>query len=391
MTNVSPSADMTGPASFALRLPPNTRFGRGCTSGAIPEIVGAGRRLIFVHGRDPARSTKLRAALEAAGASLHCVVCPCEPTLAMLVDALAAGRDWRADAVVAMGGGAALDLGKALAALLPAPSADPLEHLEVVGAGRPLVAPPLPFIAIPTTSGTGSEATKNAVITVPEHARKVSLRDDRMVAALILIDPALTDGTPHSQTLASGLDAVTQLIEPYLSARATPFTDVLCRPAIAEGLAALAELMERGEAPGARDRLAYAAYVSGLALANSGLGAVHGLAGVLGGETREPHGVICGRLLPEVLRALAAAAPDGSKTAIRLAQIEEDLQRALGVGREGLPHWTAQRGLQPGKAPLDAVTRQRIAAQSAASSSMKASPIALSETELSEVLERAGW
>lgn len=391
MTIRSQSADMTGLVPFALRLPPNTRFGRGAALRAVTEVAALGPRLIFVHGGDPVRSADLRGALDAAGATLQTVACSTEPTLDMLTDALDAARDWRADAVVAMGGGAALDLGKALAALLPAPSTDPLEHLEVVGAGRPLAAAPLPFVAVPTTAGTGSEATKNAVITVPEHARKVSLRDDRMVADLVVIDPSLTDGTPPRQTLASGLDAVTQLIEPYLSARATPFTDALCRPAIVEGLSALATLMDRGEAPQARDALAYGAYVSGIALANAGLGAVHGLAGVVGGETQEPHGAICGRLLPEVLCTLAAVAPEGSQTAERLAQIDADLQGTLGVGCDGLADWIAQRGLGPGAAPLDPESRRRIAAQSAASSSMKASPITLSETQLAGVLERAGW
>lgn len=382
---------MSSSASFSLRLPPHTRFGRGAAQAAVPEIAALGPQLMFVHGRDAARSAEIRGALKAAGASVRTVACPSEPTLGMLTDALSEARAQRPDAVVAMGGGAALDLGKALAALLPAPSSDPLEHLEVVGAGRPLAAAPWPFVAIPTTSGTGSEATKNAVITVPEHARKVSLRDDRMVAALIVVDPGLTDGTPPAQTLASGLDAVTQLIEPYLSARATPFTDALCRPAIVDGLAALATLMDGGEDRQARDALAYAAYVSGIALANAGLGAVHGLAGVLGGATHEPHGAICGRLLPQVLRALATAATEGSSTALRLARIDADLQGALDVSREGLADWIAERGLRPGRAPLDPATRRRIAAQSAASSSMRASPIALSEAQLSEVLERAGW
>src|SRR6056297_321692 len=208
---------MTPIPPYALRLPAHVRFGRGAALSAAPEMAAFGRRLLLVHGRTPDRAAPLLGALEASGCTVATVSCPAEPTLALLEETLAAGREMRPDAVVAIGGGAALDLGKALAALLPSAGA-PLDHLEVVGAGRPLAATPLPCIAIPTTAGTGSEATRNAVIGVPDHARKVSLRDERMVPALAVIDPALCDGTPKPQTLASGLDAVTQVIEPYLCA-----------------------------------------------------------------------------------------------------------------------------------------------------------------------------
>ena len=135
--------------------------------------------------------------------------------------------------------------------MIPAP-AGVMDHLEVVGKGMPLTAAPLPFVALPTTSGTGSEATKNAVIDVPAHRRKVSLRDDRMVARVAIVDPALTDGAPRGVTLASGLDALTQVIEPYVSRRANPATDALARAAIPQGIAALVTLMEREDAGGAR-------------------------------------------------------------------------------------------------------------------------------------------
>jgi alcohol dehydrogenase class IV len=192
-------------------------------------------------------------------------------------------KGFRPDWVAALGGGAAIDLGKALAALIPAPDG-PMEHLEVVGKGLPLKVPPLPFIAIPTTAGTGAEVTRNAVIGLPDHGRKVSLRDERMVARVAIVDPALTDGCPRGVTLASGLDAVTQVIEPFVSVKATPYTDALARPAIATGMAALMRLMQ-GEDPEARDRLAWVSLCGGLALSNGGLGAVHGFAGVIGGMT----------------------------------------------------------------------------------------------------------
>ncbi|RDC71484.1 iron-containing alcohol dehydrogenase [Rhodovulum sp. 12E13] len=372
---------------FSLRLPARVRFGRGALQAALPEIAAFGPRLLLVHGQSAARSAPLRAALEEAGCTVAGLSCPGEPTLKALEQALAEGRAAAPDAVVAMGGGAALDLGKAVAALLPSGS-DPLDHLEVVGAGRPLAAAPLPCIAIPTTAGTGSEATKNAVIGVPEHARKVSLRDDRMVPDLAVIDPGLTDGTPKPQTLASGLDAVVQVIEPYLSARATPFTDALARPAIEHGLSALVTLMDKGEDAGARDRLAYTAHVSGIALANAGLGVVHGLAGPLGGETGAPHGAICARLLPSALRALDGKLPASGEGRARLVEVCDLIERSVPGGRASMEGWLDAHGL-PAMPSLSGTVRDRVAEAACASSSMKASPVPFDRAELAHLLAAA--
>jgi len=378
---------MTPIPPFGLRLPARVRFGRGALEAAVPEIAAFGSRLLLVHGRSGARSAPLRAAIEAAGCDVACLACPGEPTLEALEQGLEQARMAEPGAVVAMGGGAALDLGKAVAALLPSGGA-PLDHLEVVGAGRALTADPLPCIAVPTTAGTGSEATKNAVIGVPEHARKVSLRDDRMVPALAVIDPALTDGTPGPQTLASGLDAVVQVIEPYLSARATPFTDALARPAIELGLRALVSLMEEGEDEGARDRLAYTAHVSGIALANAGLGVVHGLAGPLGGETGAPHGALCARLLPPALRALDRALPSSGEARRRLSEVVRLIDGIVPGGLARMDDWLTAHGLPPSPGLSDAA-RARVAAAAGASSSMKASPVQFGEEVLSGLLSSA--
>jgi hypothetical protein len=374
---------MTPIPPFSLRLPGRVRFGRGASTAAAPEIARFGRRLVLVHGRTAGRAAPVRAALEEEGCTIAAISCDGEPTLPMFEGALAMARDAAPQAIVAIGGGAVLDLGKAVAALLPSGGA-PLDHLEVVGAGRPLAADPLPCIAIPTTAGTGSEATKNAVIGVPEHARKVSLRDDRMVPDLAVIDPALTDGTPAAQTLASGLDAVVQVIEPYLSARATPFTDALARPAIGTGLRALVTLMEEGEDANARDALAYTAHVSGIALANAGLGAVHGLAGVFGGETGAPHGVICARLLPPVLAALARQA-EAPETRRRLDEICGEIDGIVPGGVAGLGAWLSEHGLAP-LPGLDDSARRRMAEAARSASSMAASPVHFDTATLIECL-----
>ncbi|MGJ3264998.1 MAG: iron-containing alcohol dehydrogenase [Salinarimonas sp.] len=367
-------------------------FGRGRAAEAAGLVAGMARRVVLVHGRDPARAGWLVDALAAQGVAVHALACPGEPTLPLLDAALANARAFAPDAVVAIGGGAAIDLGKALAALIPQETGA-LDHLEVVGRGLPLGRDPLPCIALPTTAGTGAEVTKNAVIGVPEHRRKVSLRDARMVPRLAIVDPALTDGLPRAVTLASGLDALTQVIEPYLSSKANPFTDALCRAAIPRAVPALATLTER-EDPDARDAMAFVSLCGGLALAHAGLGAVHGLAGPIGGLSDAPHGAVCGALLPPALEALAAAAAPGSELAHRLAQVAADLAPALGVAPGETPRalaaFAARNGL-PGLGALgiDPADHVRLAEMVASSSSMKASPIAFDAPALVAMLRAA--
>lgn len=375
---------------FAIAMPQRILFGRGEATKAPSLIHAFGARGLIVHGANPARAQWLIDALHAAGVQTLALPCVSEPTLPMLEAAIALARPFRPDWVTAIGGGAALDLGKALAALIPAPGT-PLDHLEVVGKALPLAAPTLPFIAIPTTSGTGAEATKNAVIGLPDHGRKVSLRDDRMLARIALVDPALTDHTPRATTLASGLDAVTQVIEPYVSSKATPFTDALTAPAIPQGLHALKRLMET-EDPAARDALAHVSLTGGIALANAGLGAVHGLAGVIGGLTPAPHGAICGALLAPILRLNRARAT--GTTAQRLDMVFAHIATTLGGRAEDAPEtlatWARAAGL-PGltKQGLPPALHQQIAEAALTSSSMKGNPVPLTLRDLIQALQDA--
>jgi len=284
-------------------------------------------------------------------------------------------------AVVAIGGGAVIDAGKALAALIPAPH-DALRYLEVVGQGRPLDVPPLPFVAIPTTAGTGAEVTRNAVIQVAAHRRKVSLRDARMLPVLAVVDPGLTDDCPRGVTLASGLDAITQVIEPFVSTRANPFTDALCRDAIPRGLVALMRLIQ-AEDPQARDEMAWVSLCGGLALANAGLGVVHGLAGPLGGLSGAAHGALCGALLEPALGMNRARAQDPFRLDQVLAMIAQ-------VHPGGLGPWARAQGLR-GLDSLGVTAEMRtLAAQMAASSSsMKANPAPLTLQDLTDLMEAA--
>lgn len=369
-------------APFGLTAPARILFGRGEFAKAADLAASLGHHAFVVHGATPRHA---KALLDASGLETTAFACPSEPDLALLEQALDTARRAGATHVVAIGGGAAIDLGKAVAGLLNA-STQPLDHLEVVGKGQPLITPPAPFMAIPTTAGTGAEATKNAVIGVPDHARKVSLRDPAMLADIALVDPALTDGTPKPVTLASGLDAITQVIEPYISSRANPLTDALCRAAIPRGLRALRKLMQTEDAD-ARDDMAFVSLTGGLALANAGLGAVHGLAGVIGGRVpTAPHGAVCGALLPATLTANLAALPKDSLQARRIAEIRVSASEALGTA--DIATWSRHHGLptltQMGISQSD---HAAIAEEAQSSSSMAANPVKLPTELLQRILD----
>ena len=379
------------PLNFAFATAAEIRFGRGQAAKAAPAIAALGRRVLLVMGANAARADWLAEALEGAGCTLSRFAVPREPDVALIEAALLQARQTGAEVVVAIGGGAAVDAGKAIAALVPA-NRPMMDHLEVVGRGLPLEVPPLPFVAIPTTAGTGAEVTRNAVISVPDARRKVSLRDAKMLPRLAIVDPALTDGCPRSVTLASGLDAITQVIEPYLCTRANPLTDALCRDAIPKGLAALRTLMT-GEDAVARDDMAWVSLCGGLALANAGLGVIHGLAGPLGGLSGASHGAICGALLPHGLAANAEAV-DEPRTAARIAEIRGWIASSLGGDPEGafetLAIWSRQQGL-PGldAQGVSAEARAQAACDAATSSSMKANPVPLAAQQLGVIMEHA--
>ena len=374
---------------FGFALPGRVMFGRGEAQKAPALIRAYGTRGIVVHGADGTRAEWLVQALRAEGAEVLTLACGSEPTLQMLEDTLAQAKGFRPYWVAGLGGGAALDLGKALAGLIPAPGGI-MDHLEVVGRGLPLAAAPLPYIALPTTAGTGAEATRNAVIGLPEHGRKVSVRDERMLPRIAIVDPALTDHCPRAVTLASGLDALAQVIEPYVSSKATPFTDALVRPVIAPGLRALVRLMQAEDAD-ARDRLAWTSLCGGIALANGGLGAVHGLAGVIGGVTPAAHGAICGVLLGPVLEMNRRLVPDPARIDEVCAFIADVLGGDAADAPQTLAQWAADSGVPGLRAQgLEPALHVAVAEASLASSSMKGNPVAPEVSELVKVLAAAG-
>lgn len=376
--------------SFTIVQPSRIVFGRGVAIEAVPAALAFGNRGVVVHGSDPTRSEWFVTSARVTGASLLRIASTGEPTVEDLERAIVLARPHEPDWIIAIGGGAALDLGKALAAMVPSTGAVK-DHLELVGRALPLQAPPMPFIAVPTTSGTGAEVTKNAVIGVPEMGRKVSLRDDRMIARVAFIDPALTDFCPKPTTLASGLDALTQVIEPYISCKATPYTDAISLPVIRPGLSALMRLMS-AEDKSARDDLALTSLTGGLALANSGLGAVHGFAGVIGGLTGAAHGAICGTLLGPVLQMNRNRCSGDARA--RIDKVCSLLSEELGCSAEDAPRalqrWAKAQGL-PGLSALGlrAEDHGAVAEASQSASSMKGNPVALSVADLGQILQAA--
>jgi alcohol dehydrogenase class IV len=302
-----------------------------------------------------------------------------------------------AEMVISFGGGAAIDTGKAIAALATNPGGV-IDYLEIIGRGRKLTQPPLPFVAIPTTAGTGAEVTRNAVISSPEHKLKVSLRSPLMLPKVALVDPELTYGLPSAITAYTGMDALTQCIEPFVSNAANPMTDAFCKEGIGRGAKALRQAVT-GENPDARHEMALTSLMGGLALANAKLGAVHGFAGVLGGMYDAPHGALCAALLPPVVevnvRALRARDPNhrGLDNYTEIAQTILNWP-SFPAHAEDLARWCAQLVKDIGIPPLRSygITREdfpTIVEHSAKASSMKGNPIVLTADELTEILEKA--
>jgi alcohol dehydrogenase class IV len=373
-------------ACFGFATAGAIRFGRGTFAEVAPFARARAGRVLVVRSGSVAAADDLVRAIREHGEVFE-IIARGEPDLPGVLSDCEAARPFSPELIVAIGGGAVIDHGKALAALLPAPH-EPLRYLEVVGEGRPLDVAPIPVVAVPTTAGTGSEVTRNAVIQIPDVARKVSLRDPRLYPALALVDPELAVSCPRQVALASGLDAITQVIEPFISRRANPLTDALCRDAIPRGLSALKRLMDASD-DAAWDDMAFTSLAGGMALANAGLGAVHGLAGVIGGLTGAPHGAICGALLPHVLFANRRASPPDTAACERLDWILIHIAKHFG-NLEGFKRWSRDQGLQRlsdfGLRPEQHLV---VASEAKLSSSYSGNPVDLDEVALCEILTEA--
>lgn len=371
-------------------------FGAGTLNDAGKEVAALGQRALLVSGRRDEPAASLAALLEAQGVGVTRFRVSGEPTVQLAAEGVAAARAGGCDVVVSIGGGSVVDAGKAIAALVTN-SGETLDYLEVIGAGKPLDAPPLPFVAIPTTAGTGAEVTRNAVLASPEHAVKVSLRSPLMLPRLALVDPELTYSLPPDVTASTGMDALTQVLEPFVSPRANPMTDAYAREGMQRAARSLRRAYINGNDAGAREDMALASLFGGLALANAGLGAVHGYAAPLGGRFPVPHGVACARLLPFVMdaniRALRQRQPD-SPVLGRYDEVARILTgRADATAEDGV-EWVMAllRDLQIpplGQYGVTAAHFPDLVEKAAKASSMKANPIVLTADELTDILGRA--
>lgn len=372
-------------------------FGPGTLAELPAALRDLGGRPLVVTGRNTTRAQPLLALLSSASvpaAATFSIVA--EPTTDDVVRGAAHARSAECDVVVGFGGGSVIDAAKAIAALLTN-EGDVFDYLEVIGRGRPLANPAAPCIAIPTTSGTGAEVTRNAVLASREHRVKVSLRSPHMLPRVALIDPLLTHDVPPAVTATTGLDALTQLIEPYVSCRANPFTDALCVEGIRRVARSLWAAVDEGSNTIARENMAVASLFGGLALANAGLGAVHGFAAPIGGMFSAPHGAICAALLPHVMRtnlaALRARAPDHPALR-RYDEVARLLTgRSQATADEGI-RWIRElvSTLQIPSLSSYGLSNQdtpAIVAAAAQASSMKANPLPLETAELALILERA--
>ena len=383
------------------------------------QIGERAKRLLLVRGGSSEALTHVEQILSKSGIPFTEFEVHGEPTIAMVRAGIEVAQG--CDMVIGLGGGSVLDTGKAIAALVTNPG-DVLDYLEVIGKGQPLVNAPLPYIAIPTTAGTGSEVTRNAVLESTEQNVKVSLRSPWMLPRLALVDPELTYSLPAEITASSGPDALTQLIEPFVSVKANPMTDAICREGLHYASRSLRRAYENGADldertlsrthgletdsrvahksnvdKAAREGMSLASLFGGLALANAALGAAHGFAGPLGGMLHAPHGALCARFLPLVMeaniQALQTRQPEhpaleryveiaeiltGAKvtTALEGAKWVSELVRDLKIPR------LSTYGMSEEKFPEAVVKTQK-------ANSFKGNPIALKEEELRKILEQA--
>jgi len=379
---------VSGSTPFEFATATRIIFGAGKLTDAAPAAATLGKHTLVVTGSNPDRAQKLLESLKKEGlkSTVHSVTG--EPKIADAQAGTECARQNECDAVIAFGGGSAIDAGKAIAALCTNPG-EPLDYLEVIGKGQPLTQPPTPFIAIPTTAGTGAEVTRNAVLASPEDRVKVSLRHPLMLPKLAIVDPQLTYELPPEITATTGLDALTQLIEPFTCNRANPITDALCREAIPRAARSLQRACEN-PTPAAREDMALASLYGGLALANSGLGAVHGFAAPIGGMLEAPHGAVCAALLPHVMAANLKALPEEN----RYTETAHLLTGNSNVSPEEGINWIknlVEKLNIPGLSTYGITENDfpSIIEKALGASSMKANPASLPNDELTHILKMA--
>jgi alcohol dehydrogenase class IV len=371
-------------------------FGEGILQRASEFLGDFGPRLLVIRGKDQNRSKPLIEQLGKLGVEQIGFEVTGEPTVDLIDRGVRLARNSGATGVVGFGGGSVIDSAKAIAGLATN-GGEIGDYLEVIGKAKPLETSALPLCVIPTTAGTGAEVTKNAVLGVPEHRMKVSLRSTILLPRVVLIDPETTLLLPPQVTASTGLDTLTQLIEPYVSIRANPITDAFCLSGIPRVARGLSQAFFDGHDLSARTDMSLASLFGGMALANAGLGAVHGFAAPIGGMFDAPHGAVCAALLPDVMemniRALRRRMPE-SDALHRYDALGPLLSDKTTAKADDAVKWVRDLCRLLNVAPLGAFGIRDehvkdLVDKAQRANSMKANPILLEADELAEILRAA--
>ncbi len=371
-------------------------FGSGKLNSIVSLLGSFSDRVFIVSGAPSEITQRLLDLLAGKFTSNPIVTVTREPTVDSVREVVTRARQEKPDFVIGIGGGSALDMAKATAALLTHPG-DVTDYLEIIGSNKSLINPSVPMIAIPTTAGTGSEVTRNAVIGSPLHHIKVSLRSQLMLPHLVLVDPELTLTIPPSVTATTGLDALTQLIEPFTCNTPNPLTDALCQEGIQRIAHSLNNAFENGSDLQAREDMCLAALFSGFALANARLGAVHGLAGPISGEIDAPHGAICAGLLPNVMEINLSALrnrvtdhPVLERYSTIGKLLSGDAAASAEIGIQWVRNFCERVKIRPlSTFGLNEQHFDGIIEKALKSSSMKGNPVTLNRLEIRNILQMA--
>lgn len=381
---------------FELNTPNRIVFGQGVLKEVGGIAASFGKHGMVIAGQGAADPTPLIAILTENHIGYELYIVNGEPSIAAIELGVKQAVESGCELIIGLGGGSVLDTAKAVSGMATNPG-ELLDYLDVIGRGKSLSRPGLPVIAIPTTSGTGAEVTRNAVITAQVEQMKVSLRSPYILPKIALVDPELTISVPPAVTASTGMDALVQLIEPFVTPRANPITDAFCRDGMKRAARSLLRAYQHGDDRQAREDMSLASLLGGLSLANAGLGAVHGFASPIGGLFNAPHGAVCARLLAPVMRVNFRALKERQPGSPALSRYREVAQLVTGDSEATIEDgiaWT-ERLCQdlsiPGLSSFG-VTRGDIPSlvtKAISASSMQANPIKLSESELSEILEQS--
>jgi len=357
----------------------------------VPGIVsGMGRNILMVTGKNSDRAQTLINRFPY-GISVSMFTIQSEPTTEMINAGVNLAREKACEVIIGFGGGSVIDSAKAIAALVPN-QGELMDYLEVIGKGKALSERPLPCIAIPTTAGTGAEVTKNSVIKSPEHNVKVSLRSNLMYPDVAVVDPVLTYSMPPALTASTGVDTLTHLLETFVSNQSNPFIDMICREGLKRISRSLATAFKDGRDKEAREDMAMASLLGGMALANVKLGAVHGFAGPMGGMFPIPHGAVCACLMSAVIKSNIEVLKEQNKDISKFNELAKILTGNEGAVAGDAAVWVSKLVSEleiPTLSEFGLTTNDfpELVKKAKVSSSMKGNPVELTEGQLVRILE----